>query len=132
MDSDLDGNGSGFAVSKIPVVDSWKLPADIARRVTDTPVDHLKIIKVIGDSMAPKYLPGDRVMVDLQQKMPSPPGEFVIWDGDNLVLKFAERVPNTDPAQIKLSSYHELIETYTRVEGEAYIQGRVIGKWLWT
>ncbi|MGH7091506.1 MAG: S24 family peptidase [Stellaceae bacterium] len=33
-----------------------------------------------GDSMEPLLSTGDRIMVDTSQRIPVPPGIFVIWD----------------------------------------------------
>lgn len=124
--------GPGTTVHDAPVIRKWQLPSEIATVTTDTPVEHIKILRVKGDSMAPTYSPVDRVMVDTADTLPSPAGVFVVWDGLGFVLKRVQVVPHSDPIRVKITSDNPKYDPYERVLGEAYIQGRVIGKWLWT
>ena len=52
-------------------------------------------VTIDGDSMEPVLSTGDRIMVDTSQRVPVPPGIFVIWDGMGLVAKRVEHAPNT-------------------------------------
>jgi transcriptional regulator with XRE-family HTH domain len=115
-----------------PVMAQWELPATYLRQYTSSPTERIKIIRVIGTSMMPDFQPGERVMVDLEDRTPSPPGVFVVWDGLAVVLKLIEIEPNTDPVRVRIKSKNPDFGTYERTLGEAYIQGRVIGKWTWT
>lgn len=119
-------NGDG----ETPVLAEWTLPEDLVRGHT-TPGRHLALIRVEGNSMEPEYHPGDRVLVDLSRRKPSPPGEFVIWDGMGLVLKRVELVPNTEPRRIRLLSINPGYTPYEVVLDEHTIVARVIGKWQW-
>lgn len=119
-------------VERIPIRRVWQMPADLASHVTASQSERIKILTVRGTSMVPDYIPGDKIMVDTADTMPSPPGNFIVWDGLNLVIKFVQFIPHSDPPTVKLTSRHQDIEPYERALDEAYIQGRVIGKWLWT
>lgn len=122
----------GDVVERIPIRRVWQMPADLASHVTASQSDRIKILTVRGTSMVPDYVPGDKIMVDTSDTMPSPPGNFIVWDGLNIVIKFVQFIPHSDPPTVKLTSRHADIEPYERTLDEAYIQGRVIGKWLWT
>lgn len=116
----------------ISVVGEWEIPRQVIQVATSTPADRIKIVSVKGDSMEPKFFPHDRVMVDTDDRRPSPAGYFVVWDGFAQVVKRVEAVPHTDPPRVRISSVNRDYEPYERTLDEAYIQGRVLGKWLWT
>jgi hypothetical protein len=121
---ELNGNG------ETPILAEWTMPDDIVRAHT-TPGRRLALIRVEGNSMEPDYHPGERVLVDLSRRRPSPPGEFVIWDGMGLVLKRVELVPNSEPKRIRLISINPGYTPYEVELDEHTIVARVIGKWQW-
>ena len=45
------------------------------------------MITIDGDSMEPLLGSGDRILIDTSQRVPAPPGIFVIWDGPGLVAQ---------------------------------------------
>lgn len=92
----------------------------------------IRIIPVRGNSMEPRLWSGQRVMVDIEDKTPSPPGMFVVWDGLGLVIKNVEVVPNSDPLRVRISSSNRDFDPYERTLDEAHINGRVIGVWART
>lgn len=89
----------------------------------------VRIIPVRGTSMEPELWSGQRVMVDIEDRIPSPPGIFVVWDGLGLVLKYVEVIANSNPVRVRISSAHKAFQPYERNLDEAYINGRVIGVW---
>lgn len=109
----------------------WQVPTDFLRRATTSIPEALRIISVIGDSMAPLFETTDKVIIDTAQRTPSPPGVFVLWDGMGFVLKRISYIADTDPPKIKITSDNVKYDPYERVADEVHIQGRVIGKWLW-
>jgi len=115
-----------------PVVAEWRMSTVMLRGQTTAAPEQIKIITVYGDSMVPDFLPGERVLVDLSDQTPSPPGVFVVWDGFGLVIKRLEMVPYSNPPTVKLKSANEAYDTYERALAEVVINGRVIGKWKWT
>lgn len=114
------------------VIAQWRIPSDVLRAQTTAAHQSLCIIRVYGDSMEPLYRPGDRVLVDMSDRVPTPPGVFVLWDGLGTVLKRVEHIPYSDPPMLKLVSSNPDYETYSKTLGEVSINGRVIGKWHWT
>lgn len=119
-------NGDG----ETPILAEWSMPEDLVRAHT-TPGRRLALIRVEGNSMEPDYHPGERVLVDLSRRKPSPPGEFVIWDGMGLVLKRVELVPGLIPRRIRLMSINPGYTPYEVELDEHTIVARVIGKWQW-
>jgi hypothetical protein len=123
--------GSGLTDSAARTVGEWQIPSELVRAYTTAPAAELRIITVLGDSMEPLLTPGQRVLVDLADRRPSPPGIFVVWDGLGLVVKRVQLLPHTDPPCVKITSDNPNYEPYQRTLDEAYIQGRVIGQWRW-
>jgi phage repressor protein C with HTH and peptisase S24 domain len=114
------------------VVATWELPAILIRGQTSTPPDALKVLPVVGDSMVPDFLPGERVLVDTSHRIPSPPGVYVIFDGFGLVLKRLELVPQSDPPMVRLIPVAKHYETHILPLATLQIRARVLGKWAWT
>jgi phage repressor protein C with HTH and peptisase S24 domain len=115
-----------------PLVANWQLPVEFLRQFARGPLPGLAIITVIGSSMQPVIQPGTKVLVDTQDRNPSPPGLFVTYDGFGIVVKHVQPIPFSEPRRVKISSANPLVDPYERVEDEAYIQGRVIGFWAAT
>jgi len=84
------------------------------------------IITIDGDSMEPLLSTGDRILVDTSQRIATPPGIFVIWDGKGLVAKRVEHVPHSDPPKMIIKSVNPEYQTYEREAEEVKIIGRVI------
>ena len=95
-------------------------------------VRSLAIIQVRGDSMEPDYHSGERVLVDLSHKTPTPPGVYVVWDGLGLVMKRLEVVfGSSGPIKVKISSINPAYDSYERDLEDLRISGRVVAKWMW-
>ena len=124
--------GAGALETIEDVRHEWKMPRDLVRGQTSAPETALRLITVYGDSMVPTLQPGQRVMVDTEDKTPSPPGLFVVWDGLGLVVKRLELIPHSEPLTVRLRSDNDRYSDYERTLDEAYIRGRVVGLWKWT
>ncbi|HUZ74061.1 MAG TPA: S24 family peptidase [Stellaceae bacterium] len=123
--------GAGLVGGEERIVAQWQVPTEIVRGYSTAPASELRIITVIGDSMEPALLPGQRVLVDTGDRLPSPPGIFVVWDGLGLVVKRIQALPHSEPPRVKITSDNAKYDPYERTLEEAYIQGRVIGQWRW-
>ncbi|TXL70129.1 S24 family peptidase [Vineibacter terrae] len=117
------------ATASDAVVGEYSFPRDGFRQLYGAPPDAVRIISVVGDSMTPTLFPGQKVMVDLTDRRPSPPGIFVVYDGLGLVLKRVEVVFGSDPPRVRISSDNQNHAPYERTLDEAHINGRVIGVW---
>lgn len=113
------------------VVEEWQIPSGVVRYYTTAPASALRIITVMGDSMEPTLQPGQRVMVDIGDRNPSPPGVFVMRDGIGLVVKRCQLVPHSEPPRVHITSDNTKYEPYERTLSDADILGRVIAQWRW-
>ncbi len=126
----VDGDGTIMASDEaVAVVGLHTMPTASFREAYGISSSRIRIIPVKGNSMEPRLWPGQRVMVDIEDKTPSPPGVFVIWDGLALVLKYVEVVPNSEPLKVRISSANKDFMAYERTLDEAHINGRVVGVW---
>jgi transcriptional regulator with XRE-family HTH domain len=126
----------GITVSEDAVKDVWRIPDSYLRGNLRMEASSTFIVEVSGDSgydpsnaHAPgSILPGDRVIVNTQDRRPSPPGPFLIYDGVGLVVKLVEVLQGTEPVRLRLSSRNPSYTPYEVTEDEAYIVGRVRAK----
>lgn len=107
----------------------YGFPANGFRELYGAPPDEVRILEVVGDSMAPELWPGQKVMVHLRDRQPSPPGVFVLWDGLGLVIKRIEFIAQSEPPKVRISSDNRQYASYERTIEEVHILGRVIGRW---
>lgn len=105
---------------------NWLIPETVVRHELRARAENLRMITVDGDSMEPLLSSGDRILVDTGQRIPVPPGIFVIWDGMGLVTKRVEHVPSSDPPKIVIRSVNPDYPTYERDGEEVNIVGRVV------
>lgn len=119
-------NDVGYIVSADVKKAEWMLPTMYLRQYLGIYSRNAKIIEIAGDSMAPTLMSGDRVIIDLSQRNPSPPGMFAIWDGVGVVCKRLELLTNTDPHRLMLISDNPKNLTYERTAEEVNIIGRVV------
>lgn len=124
-----DAGGLMLAHENSAVVGVHTFPSASFRESYGMDSGRIRILPVRGTSMEPELWAGQRVMVDIQDQSPSPPGIFVVWDGMGLVLKYVEVIPNSDPLRVRISSAHHAFKPYERNVEEAYINGRVVGVW---
>lgn len=96
------------------------------RDTLKTTPETLRMLHITGDSMVPTLCDNDIILVDTQQKSPSPPGVFVLFDGLGLVAKRLELVSNAKPAQIRILSDNAQYGAYERSLEETQIIGRVV------
>ena len=104
----------------------WMFPDAVIRHELRARSANLRIITIDGDSMEPLLASGDRVLVDTSQRVPAPPGIFVIWDGLGIVAKRIEHIPTVEPSRIVIKSVNPLYDDYERPTEEVNIIGRVI------
>ena len=118
--------GFGAVATEEAAVAEWGLPRSWMPRLQGKQ-DECVVVEVIGDSMAPEFAPGDKVLVDTANRRPTPPGYFALWDGLGTVIKQVEHIPHSDPPTLRIKSRNPEYETYEREASEVQIAGRVIG-----
>ena len=112
----------GFEETK----EMWFFPDPVIRHEFRARPADLRMITIDGDSMEPQLSTGDRILIDVSQRVPVPPGIFVIWDGMGLVAKRIEHEPNSEPPKVVIKSVNPEYETYERDAEEVHIIGRVV------
>jgi phage repressor protein C with HTH and peptisase S24 domain len=105
---------------------TWLFPETVVRHEFRAPPNELRMITVDGDSMEPLLSSGDRILIDTSQRVPVPPGIFVIWDGMGLVAKRVEHIPNSEPPKVLIKSVNPEYQAYERIAEEVNVVGRVI------
>ena len=84
------------------------------------------VMEVEGQSMQPVLESGDQVLVDRRKKNPSNGGLFALWDGFGIVVKWVERVANSNPAALRIASENKVFQPYEILAEEANIIGRIV------
>jgi phage repressor protein C with HTH and peptisase S24 domain len=105
---------------------TWLFPEAMVRHEFRAPPNELRMITIDGDSMDPLLSSGDRILIDTSQRVPVPPGIFVIWDGMGLVAKRVEHIPNSDPPKVVIKSVNPEYQAYERIAEEVNVVGRVV------
>ena len=108
------------------MVGQYSFPANGFRQAFGANASEVIITEVLGDSMMPTLYPGQKVMVNINDRRPTPPGLFYVWDGMGLVIKRVELVPGSNPPVLRIKSDNPKYDTYERTVDEAHINGRII------
>lgn len=124
------GMGSGGLMDEENVVGVWQLPAEWLRaELRSSDFTRVCVVTLEGDSMGGTLAPGDKVIVDLNRRTPSPPGIFVLWDGLAQVAKRLEYVEGSEPPSVRVISDNPQYRAYERALDEIHIVGRIMGRW---
>lgn len=99
---------------------------DLIERELRAPPSSLLVMVAEGNSMLPDFQGGDQILVDTRRKSLAQPGAFCLWDGDGHVIKYLEKVPDSDPAKVRVVSANGLYEPRERLVEEINLIGRVI------
>jgi phage repressor protein C with HTH and peptisase S24 domain len=124
------GADGSFLITQADAAESmtgqYSFPASGFRQAFGANASEVVIAEVRGDSMMPTLYPGQKVMVHVQDRKPTPPGIFYVWDGMGLVIKRVELIPGSNPPTVRIKSDNPKYEAYERTVEEAHINGRVI------
>lgn len=99
---------------------------DLVERELRADPDHLLAMVAEGNSMEPEFKGGDQILVDTRRKSLAQPGAFCLWDGDGHVIKFLEKVPDSDPAKVRVVSLNQIYQPHERLLDEISLVGRVV------
>jgi len=97
----------------------------VVHELRGKPLDFLAM-EVEGQSMEPVLMSGDQVLIDRRKLNPSQPGVFSLWDGWGLVVKWIERVHDSDPSKLRVMSENDRFAEYEVLAEEARVIGRVV------
>ncbi len=107
----------------------WLLPDGMVRQEGGTDPGDLRILRIRGESMEPELSDGDWFVVDTSRQTPSTGGMYMLWDGNGLVVKRIEFLPdNGGPSRLRLKSANPDYADYDCMARGLHIAGRV----LWT
>jgi phage repressor protein C with HTH and peptisase S24 domain len=116
------------AVSGHAVIAEWLIPEDYLRNEAKASPRQTLVMEVIGDSMQPTYMPGDRVLIDLAQGSMSTDTVYAISDGHTEPqIKRLQRIPFSDPPQVIIISDNTNLQRFTVDLERLTIIGRVCG-----
>lgn len=111
-----------------PVIAEWSMPLSFLRDEAKAKPSQTIVMEVVGDSMFPNYMPGDRVLVDLSQNRLVSDTVYAISDGNNEPqIKRLQKVPFSDPVQVRIISDNTTLETFTVELEKLTIVGRICG-----
>jgi phage repressor protein C with HTH and peptisase S24 domain len=113
-------------------IGEWQVPRELVTLATNSPIGGMIIFKIVGDTMAPTFNPTERVMIDTTDTRPTPGGVFLVWNGNGFGVKRVQYVPHSEPPRVRITADNPKYVSYECLLGEARIQGRVVGKWLFT
>lgn len=99
---------------------------DLVERELRAPPEALLAMVAEGNSMQPDFEGGDQILVDTRRKSLAQPGAFCLWDGDGHVIKYLEKVPDTEPPRVRVVSKNGLYEPRERLLEEINLVGRVV------
>lgn len=127
--------GQGTLVESPSDNRTWAFPEHWLRAELDAAPTDIKIITIRGDSGQsdpPKPTdinPGDKVLVNIADRRPSPPGLFVIFDGLGLIAKRLEFIAKSVPPRLRISSNNPVYAPAELPMKDVDIQGRIVAKW---
>lgn len=119
------GLGTGGTGDDDPGIISFS--RDLIERELRAEPDKLLAMVAEGNSMEPEFKGGDQILVDTRRKTLAQPGAFCLWDDDGHVIKYLERIPDSDPPKVRVVSSNPLYEPRERLLDEI----RLIGKVVW-
>lgn len=118
------------------IEEDFDLPDQFLRSRLRIKDDGARVMEVIGDYMydpanpsaAGSLMPGDRVIIDLGDRRPSPPGAFAVFDGAGVSLKLIEVVPNSEPLKLRVTGRNPRYAHFEQLHDSISIIGRVKAK----
>jgi transcriptional regulator with XRE-family HTH domain len=120
------GTGRAAPPAPQPIGASWRIPAGV---LADCRPGDGQLVLIQAPHDLEDIRRGDRLLLDLQQHLPSPPGVFVTWDGIGPSLARLRVTPSSSPElRVRMSGggFDEVAEF-----GALQVLGRVLGRWAW-
>ncbi|MBM7044073.1 helix-turn-helix transcriptional regulator [Rhizobium lusitanum] len=111
------------------VVGEWLFPEEYLRTQAKVSPNHSIVLEVIGDSMQPNYLPGDRVLIDLSQDRFTMDTVYAISYGyGDPQIKRLQQVPFSEPQEVMIISDNPGYKVFTVPLARLKIIGRICGQ----
>ncbi len=118
------GMGTGGTGDDDPGVVSFS--RDLVERELRANPDNLLAMQAEGNSMEPDFRGGDQILVDTRRTSLAQPGAFCLFEDDGHVIKYLERVPESEPPRVRVVSLNPLYEPRERLLDDIRLIGRVI------
>lgn len=122
--------GGGFIVAEETEIVPLYFPRQMIDTLPESNPEHLRAIRVTGQSMLPTLDDGDIAIVALQSDIVQfePGAIYALWDGNGLVVKRLEYMIGEDRPKLRvLSDNGRLFQPY-EVDAE---QIRIVGRVVW-
>ena len=125
--------GAGAVVDFEGPTYKWLFPMTWLRAELSARPAELKVLTIEGDSMVSDppqrrdLEPGDKVLVNISDTTPVPPGVFVVNEGHmGLVAKRVQHIQGSEPPRVRLTSNNLRYDPYEVTMEEARIVGRIV------
>lgn len=105
------------------VIGFWQMPKEEYRAISTIAPEHIKMLRVYGDSMEKTLSDGDWVLVDISRNFFDSDGIFLIRLSTGLAVK---RIQGTLGTEVVICSDNKLYHPITAPAGEIQIVGKVI------
>lgn len=103
----------------------WNIPGDFLRELNIAP-QHVLILEVIGDGMAPTLAAGERIIVDSSQKDPSISSIYAIDRGKGVMFQRLQVVEESEPPTVEVMFDNPRYRNYTVELGKILILGMAV------
>lgn len=126
--------GAGLEVPDLQTPSKiWTVPRAALENARVSSLDNLAILTIKGDSMVPKYAPGDRVLIDRGDNIVRHDGSYVLWNQFGLIVKMIQVLPGVSGSgpMFRIISKNTDYPPYECPVQETQIHGRVVGRWVW-
>jgi phage repressor protein C with HTH and peptisase S24 domain len=102
------------------------LPASLVDgELAGTPADFL-VSTMAGKLMEPTIPEGSTLLIDRRLRDASVPAVFALWDGSDLLVEWARRVPRSNPSRLRLAGEAGKLGAHDVVESDVTLIGRVV------
>ena len=115
--------GNGIVNFNTNVIGTHTISLAAFKELTPVPAEHIKILKVVGDSMEPTISSGDFVWVDISHQTPSSDGIYLFCIGDRLVVKRLQINPFDNSVEIMSDN-----PRYKPIKANDYQTVEVVGR----
>lgn len=106
------------------------LAAGRAGRISiELPAGH-DLVTHRGDAMRDTIRPGTVLLVDRGDRLPSPPGLFLLDRKIGEEVRRVEVIPNSRPLRARVSTDNDAYEPFEVLVDQLQIAGRVVGSFL--
>jgi len=122
---DASGEHGGVAVRASDTGEAWRLPSQFVERDIHANPSDIEIYTVSSDTMVPTLNIGDRVVINVRLRQPSPAGIFLIEEGDAAICM---RLQMIGAQLVRVSADNAHYVAYESKLAELRVRGRVVAR----